>query len=74
MNIYLHLKWLSRMLSDRSFTTQAEQSVILLTRERCLTVIISSRHHTYSIKVEKQSEIRQIIYHLKGNDQSFPKM
>ena len=34
----------------------AEQSIILLTRERCRTVIISSRHHTYSIKVEKLSE------------------
>ena len=35
---------------------QAEESVILLTRERCRTVNISSKHHMYSIKVEKQSE------------------
>ena len=35
---------------------QAEQSVILLARERCRTANISSRHHTYSVKVEKLSE------------------
>ena len=46
MNLYLHLKWL---------LLQAEQSAILLARERCRTVNITYRH-TYSIKVEKLSE------------------
>ena len=38
------------------FLPQAEQSVILHTRERCHTVNISSRHLTYNIKGEKPSE------------------
>ena len=36
---------------------QAQQSVTLLTRERYRIVKISSRHHTYSFKVEKPSEL-----------------
>ena len=57
MNQYLHLRWLFRMLSHRFlFLPQAEQSVTLLTRERCHTVNISSGHLTYSIKVKKLSE------------------
>ena len=36
---------------------QAEQRVIVLTSEQCHTVNISCRHDTYSIKVEKSSEL-----------------
>ena len=43
------------MLSNCCFLSQAEQNVILLTRERCHTVNISSGHLTYSIKVKKPS-------------------
>ena len=38
------------------FLPQAEQSVILLTRERCHAVNIIFGHLTYSIKVKKPSE------------------
>ena len=38
------------------FLPQAEQSVILLARERCRTVNINARHRKYSIKAEKPSE------------------
>ena len=55
MNLYLHLKWLFRKLSN-SFLKQEEQSVVVLTRERCRTANISSRHYMYSIKVEKPNE------------------
>ena len=41
---------------ETDFLPQAEESVILLTRERCRTVNISSRQRMYSIKVEKLSE------------------
>ena len=38
-----------------AFVPQAELSVVLLTREKCHTVNISSRHLTYRINVKKPS-------------------
>ena len=46
---------------------QTEQSVILLTRERCRTVSISSRHHMYSIKVEKL-----LVFYFLQHEEFFP--
>ena len=51
---YLHLKWLFKN-TFKPFLPQVEQSVILLTRERCYTVNISSRHRKYSINGDKPS-------------------
>ena len=42
--------------SQADLLPQAEQSVILLTKERCHTGNINSRHDMYSIKVDKPSE------------------
>ena len=39
-----------------NFLPHVEQSVILLTRERCRIVNINSRHHTYSFKAEDTGE------------------
>ena len=55
INPYLHLKWCLECFQI-DLLPKAEESVILLTRERYRTVKINSGHHTYSIKVEKPSE------------------
>ena len=51
------LKWL-----QTDFLTQVEESVIVLTSERSRTVDISSRHHTYRIKVQKPNATFQICF------------
>ena len=55
MNQYLYLQCFFGMFLNY-FLPQAEQSVILLTRERCHAVNIIFGHLTYSIKVKKPSE------------------
>ena len=55
INPYLHLKWCLECFQV-GLLPKAEESVILLTRERYRTVKISSGHHTYNIKVEKLGE------------------
>ena len=76
MNLYLHLKWLFLECFQNDLLTEAEQSVILLTRENCCTVNINYRHYMYSIKVEKPSEPVSIfeicfLYFISFDMQSF---
>ena len=56
MNLLFTFKIAVLECSQTDLLPQTEQSVILLTREKCLTVSVGFRHHTYSIKVEKPSE------------------